>query len=210
MDPLLPIEPGLQTLRDIRDLPSFPWWPPAVGWWLVALGLIALGALIWRWRLPLSLSVPLPGITLGTWRWEAAHALRALRRRLGRGDDPKALSGELSELMRRIAMARFGRPDCAGLVGMDWLQWLAAHDPRGFAWDQRGQLLIQAPYAPPAAVEHGEGLRALQDLIAAAWGWVEGEDPNAWIKSGKRNLTPVKTGAGVPTQTPDGREQADV
>ncbi|QIK37522.1 DUF4381 domain-containing protein [Caldichromatium japonicum] len=173
MDPLLPLEPTLQALRDIRDLPPLPWWPPALGWWLLAAGLIALGLLIWRWRSILSLSLPLPGITLGTWRWEAAQVLRDLRRRLARGDDPKALAGELSELMRCIAMARFGRPACAGLTGRDWLSWLAEHDPNGFSWEERGQILIQAPYAPPGRVETEQAVAALQALIAAAWGWVE-------------------------------------
>lgn len=208
MDPLLPIEPSLQALRDIRDLPPFPWWPPAFGWWLLALGLIALGALIWRWRLPLSLAIPLPGITLGTWRWEAAQVLRDLRRRLTHGDDPKALAGELSELMRRIAMARFGRPACAGLTGNDWLSWLAKHDPNGFAWDERGRILIDAPYAPPAWIKTDQAAADLQVLIAAAWGWVEtGTRGKGAARSA--GILPA-TSAAETAALPGTRDQADV
>lgn len=208
MDPLLPIEPSLQALRDIRDLPPFPWWPPALGWWLLAAGLGALGLFIWRWRLTLSLSVPLPGITLGTWRWEAAQALRDLRRRLAHGDDPKALAGELSELMRRIAMARFGRPACAGLTGKEWLSWLAKHDPNGFAWEERGRVLIDAPYAPPAWIKTGQVAADLQALIAAAWGWVE-TDARGKRAAGSAAVSAADATGKMPA-LPGTRDQADV
>ena len=55
---------------------------------------------------------------------------------------------ELSELLKRIAMARHGRVACAGLQGQAWLDWLSAQDPNGFDWRQHGQPLIHAPYAP--------------------------------------------------------------
>ncbi|QGU33052.1 DUF4381 domain-containing protein [Thermochromatium tepidum] len=179
-DPFLtPIEPPIPALRDIHDLPPLPWWPPAPGWWLLALALCALGYALWRWRVPLSLRVPIPGITLGTWRWEAAQALRDLHRRARAGQDTKTLAGELSELMRRIAMARLGRSACAGLTGTDWLAWLAANDPNGFPWHERGQALVVAPYAPP-----GIQVPELQALIAAAAGWVSTGDP----KRGARHV----------------------
>ena len=174
-----PIEPPLQALRDIRDIPPIPWWPPAPGWWLLALACGLLGYALWRWRAPLSLRVPIPGVTLGTWRWDAAKALRDLSRRARTGQDVKTLAGELSELLRRIAMARLGRPACAGLTGTDWLDWLAAHDPNGFPWHERGQMLLVAPYAPP-----GAGAADLRALIEAAEGWVSAGDP----KRGARDV----------------------
>ncbi|MBK1723633.1 DUF4381 domain-containing protein [Thiocystis violacea] len=166
-----------QPLRDIRDIPPIPWWPPAPGWWLILGGLVLIGYAIWRWRVPLSLRVPIPGITLGTWRWDAAAALRDLRRRIRAGQDPKATAGELSELLRRIAMARLGRPACAGLTGRDWLDWLSAHDPNGFSWSERGTPLLVAPYAPPGAFRED-----LMALITAAEGWVSAREPKqrAW------------------------------
>lgn len=174
MDPVFTPLQHVQPLRDIRDIAPIPWWPPAPGWWLILGALILIGLALWRWRAPLSLRVPIPGITLGTWRWDAAAALRDLERRARAGQDTKTTAGELSELLRRIAMARLGRPACAGLTGRDWLAWLSTHDPDGFPWHARGQALLVAPYAPPDSV-HDD----LMVLIAAAKGWVSAPEPRA-------------------------------
>ena len=88
-------------------------------------------------------------LRIGSWRWDAARQLRALRQRAAT-QDPKLTAGDLSELLRRVAMARLGRDACAGLAGEDWLAWLADQDPRGFDWRSKGRLLLDAPYAPPA------------------------------------------------------------
>jgi len=192
MDPIFTPVQSLQQLRDIRDMPPVSWWPPAPGWWLVALACLVLGYLIWRWRMPLSLRVPIPGITLGTWRWDAASALRDLRRRLRDGADAKVVAGDLSELLRRIAMARLGRPACAGLTGEDWLGWLAEQDPNGFPWRERGRSLLVAPYAPSGAMAAG-----LEELIDAADGWVSAPKPKSG--SGRRLRLPGRRRAVSPT-----------
>ncbi|WP_295587194.1 DUF4381 domain-containing protein [uncultured Lamprocystis sp.] len=160
--------PALDRLRDIHGIAGVPWWPPAPGWWLLLGAGLLLGLAAWRWRTLLTLRLPIPGITLGTWRWAAAAALRGLRRRVRGGADAKAALGELSELLRRIAMARLGRPACAGLTGETWLAWLAAHDPAGFPWTEHGRLLLAAPYAPSVQA----GPTQLLTLIDAVYAWV--------------------------------------
>jgi Domain of unknown function (DUF4381) len=171
MQPVM--QPALDQLRDIQGIGSVPWWPLATGWWLLMAALVVVAFALYHWRFILRLRVPIPGITLGTWRWDAAAALRSLRRRAHEGQDPKQTVGELSELLRRIAMARWGRESCAGLNGETWLAWLAVKDPTGFPWEQRGRLLITAPYAPPGAL----GERDLLALIDAAFAWVSAPDP---------------------------------
>ncbi|WP_082674474.1 DUF4381 domain-containing protein [Thiohalocapsa sp. ML1] len=161
-------------LRDIHIHMGHPWWPPAPGWWIVLAALVLLGFLLWRYDPRWRLYVPLPVITLGTWRWEAAQGLRALRRRLVR-EPVKPAAAELSELLRRIAMARHGRAACAGLHGEAWLAWLTANDPRGFDWTANARALLIAPYAQPAAANtERESIRALVD---AAMEWVAAPDP---------------------------------
>lgn len=141
--------PGVEQLRDIHGIQGAPWWPPGPGWWLLALALLALIFLGWRYRAKLRLAIPpIPFLPVGGWRWDAARQLRDLRRR-AEGQDGKQTAAELSELLRRIAMARCGRDTCAGLTGEDWLAWLRSNDPQGFDWSQQGRALLEIPYAPP-------------------------------------------------------------
>lgn len=166
------MQPGLDQLRDIRGIDGVPWWPLAEGWWLLLGAALLLGFALYHWRTILRLRVPIPGVTLGTWRWDAAAALRDLRRRARSGQDVKTTVGELSELLRRIAMARLGRDACAGLTGEDWLAWLAANDPAGFHWKENGNLLKTAPYAPPGT----GGGPELEAMIDAAYAWITAPD----------------------------------
>lgn len=165
-------EPVQPVLRDIHGIGGVPWWPPGPGWWLGAAVLVLVALVVWRRgaldRLRLMLPV-LPVRGSGRWRAAAAAALRRLRGRVRAGDDPQACLGDLSELLRRIAMARLGRPACAGLTGDSWLAWLAAEDPQGFPWGERGRVLLTAPYAPPGRVPAAD----LRDLIEAALVWVQ-------------------------------------
>ena len=171
------MQPGLGPLRDIRGIEGVPWWPLGDGWWMLLGALVLVGLAAWHWRLVLRLRVPIPFITLGSWRWDAASALRDLRRRARAGQDAKTTAGELSELLRRIAMARLGRSACAGLVGKEWLGLLADKDPKGFAWRERGRTLLEAPYAPPARAGGPVQADPLLELIDSAYAWVSAPEP---------------------------------
>jgi hypothetical protein len=167
------MHPSVEQLRDIQGIHGVPWWPPGPGWWLLAAAVLALTFLAWRFRPQLRLRIPpLPFVTVGSWRWDAARHLRDLRKRAGT-QDGKQTAGELSELLRRIAMARLGRDVCAGLTSEDWLAWLGGNDPKGFDWPRQGRLLLEVPYAPPGDLRRSQELLT---LIDAAYDWVEAED----------------------------------
>ncbi len=163
------MSPGLDQLRDIRGLDPLPWWPLAPGWWFVLAGILFLILVLYFAREWWSRR---PG---GDWRRDAGRQIRALRERLAWAD-ARTLAGELSELLRRIAIARVGRRGCAGLVNEEWLAWLEAHDPTGFGWRSEGQILIQLPYAPPGDRSSAAGL---QRLVDAAEEWIRREDESA-------------------------------
>ena len=161
------IETGIPVLRDIHGLDAVPWWPVAPGWWLLA-GLLALLLVAAAGRYWLLYHGPWVG-----WRGDARRQLRALKKALS-VEDPRAVAGRLSELLRRIAMAHSGRREAAGLTGDNWLQWLATQDNSGFNWEKRGQLLLTAPYMPPTlAVARAE----LSALIVAARRWIDAATP---------------------------------
>lgn len=152
-------------LHDIHELDPVGIWPLATGWWLVLAGMALLILLfigLRRWRPDWQRYLPRYG-----WSRDAARELNALRDRVGHGD-VKMLAARLSELLRRIAIARCGRERCAGLHGESWLDWLADHDPDGFDWRARGRLLLDLPYAPPG---HSAQQPELHQLIDAALVW---------------------------------------
>ncbi|MEI6415007.1 MAG: DUF4381 domain-containing protein [Pseudomonadota bacterium] len=155
----------LPPIRDIRGLDPVSWWPPGIGWWLLGLTILLLvGVMAWlAWRY-------LPAFN--HWRRDARIQLVALRRHAP-SQPPKKTASELSELLRRIAMARLGRAACASLTGMAWLAWLERHDPQGFAWTGRGLVLLNLPYAPPEQEGHVADLLA---LIDATQTWIRESD----------------------------------
>lgn len=159
------MDASMPFLRDIHGLDPIGWWPPAMGWWMVAISAIALAtAGVWLWR-----TAP---YQFEGWRWDARQRLKRLRRQV-ETEQPKAIAGELSELLRRIAIARCGRHVCAGLTGPAWLDWLAENDPAGYDWRKQGQVLLNLPYAPPNSLESKEILIELTD---AALAWVITKD----------------------------------
>jgi hypothetical protein len=155
----------MDPLRDIRGLDPAPWWPPAPGWWLLLMGVLLLALLV-VWLLRRRRLYP-----LGRWQHDARRHLLALRRRMKR-EPAKQVAGELSELLRRIAIARCGRERTAALTGEMWLDWLQSNDTTGFPWREKGRLLLELPYAPP---DHSADKAILSQLIEAALHWVSEE-----------------------------------
>ena len=165
---MMPEETLSDALRDIHGLDAIPWWPLATGWWYV-IGFILLCALVIAASYWLMRYAPWLG-----WRRDAHRQLRALKKALPR-EDPREVAGRLSELLRRIAMARSGRRTAAGLTGENWLHWLAERDSSNFDWERRGGVLLQAPYMPPEmAVERAE----VAALIRAARRWIDATQPS--------------------------------
>lgn len=154
----------VSQLRDIHGLDSIPWWPLAPGWWLLAA--LAIAAIL----LLVSLVRNMLRYPAGSWRRPAWKQLRNLKQRADRLP-AQQLASELSELLRRIAIARLGREHAAGLTGKRWLAWLQEHDPAGFDWSHHGQPLLTLPYAPAQASQPGG--KQLLPLIDAAFVWVD-------------------------------------
>lgn len=157
--------PELVTqLRDIKGLDVIPAWPPAMGWWLLAALIIVLVVLL------ILLIKNLRRFPVGSWRRDARNQLRTLKRQAS-GMTVNQLASDLSELLRRIAIAQFGRDQAASLNGEDWLAWLHKHDPAGFDWTSHGKLLLTLPYTPSGL--HEAGKQQLYPLIDAALAWTD-------------------------------------
>ena len=157
---------ALERLRDIHELDTVSWWPPAIGWWLLAGAIISI---LW---LSIWLLKNLRAYPPGTWHRDARNQLLALKK-LSRSMSAEHSLRELSELLRRIAVTRLGREVAAGLSGEQWLIWLEQHDPQHFPWSKKGQALTTVPYSPPGHCQ--VDTEQVRQLIQAALIWARRE-----------------------------------
>ncbi len=155
------MNPLLEHLQDIEGLDAISAWPLAIGWW-VALGMGILMASALAYFIARKLAF------MRSWRNDTFQRLALLEKNLSEAT-AREIAIELSEYLRRIALRRFPRNECAGLTGEAWLTWLAERDPKKFDWEKKGTLLIELPYAPanrPLSTSH------IRDLIQAVRSWV--------------------------------------
>lgn len=133
----------LAELRDIHLPPPIETWPPALGWWLLALLILAgicfgLKYLYSRWQ-------------KNAYRREAKQQLHQLYE-ANQSDQQSFLLG-FNALLKRVALTTFPREDVAHLTGEGWVSFL---DQTGNTHEFTmgpGQVLIDGQYAPISAVD---------------------------------------------------------
>lgn len=107
-------------------------WPLAPGWWGLAAVVIVLGiGALWWWRNPR--------------RRRRRAALRELRRIRANELDLQASARAIERLLRRYAMAMFGRERVARLTGEAWLTFLGAEGGAPLA-GEAGRCLLNAAF----------------------------------------------------------------
>ncbi|WP_058556130.1 DUF4381 domain-containing protein [Thiohalocapsa sp. ML1] len=151
----------LAGLRDYHLPEPLHWWPPAPGWWLVAL-LAGVGLALWwrrqrrRRQRTAASALALAELAQLRSRWQAD------------GNDLAFLRG-LSALLRRYVLARYPADAAAGLTGAAWIDYLrrkCADAPAALREGLAGNLgeaLTESAYRPAAAVDAA----ALADAAAA-------------------------------------------
>jgi hypothetical protein len=112
--------------------PAAPgWWPLAPGWWvLVILIVAALSFALYWWRRPVARR-----------RRFARNELRRLRERTL---EPAVAARAIQSLLRRYALAMFGRDVTARLSGEDWLNFLINSGGEAFVGHSGRALLVAA------------------------------------------------------------------
>ncbi len=150
------MSPLINELHDIEGIDTISLFPLPIGWWVViALSLLSLFFL--RKRLKF----------LRSWKRDTLIKLKELEENLSLTTSKETLQ-LLSEYVRRIALKRFPRKECAGLTGKAWLKWLNEHDPKQFDWLGKAELLLNAPYAPKQEIPTAD----IKELIQAIRYWV--------------------------------------
>lgn len=120
-------------LRDIR-IPAEPsWWPPAPGWWVLSMLLVALLAwAVWRGR--------------RAWlhRQRRLRIQRQLDAELTAASTPEDRLRRAAEFLRRWVLAEDA--SVAMLRGEAWLAYLDGKDPARPFTQGAGRLLLDGPY----------------------------------------------------------------
>lgn len=138
----------LEQLANDRAPPPLGWWPIAPGWWaLMALFLLSLVLLTWLRKHRRQPSVK---------RWQRA-ALRELAQlqalaRQATSDDASIARG-VQRLLRRYAIARYGREAVAALSGDAWVAFVIRRGGSDWSHDS-GRALLRCAYGSKAT-RHG-------------------------------------------------------
>lgn len=134
----------LQRLRDIH-VPAEPsWWPPAPGWWLVAL-LVAAAAVWLAWH------------AYSTYRRrrpvrQAQRLYENLYQRYRQGEmSRRAYLHETNELIKRVLIHGLGEHRARRASGESWLALLDAHLQTAEFSSGPGRALGNSRFRPPSA-----------------------------------------------------------
>ena len=146
----------LAQLRDIHLPQAITWWPPAPGWWLIAVLCLLLVAAIsgYFYR----------RYQRNSFRRQALQLLQGHFLDWQQSGDTSLYMQQVNTVLKRTALLRFPDSNVAALSGPQWMVFLDRHSPQSSPGFSNGPL-TQGPYAPPAAEQDVEALQRL----ALAW-----------------------------------------
>jgi len=150
--------PPTLDLRDIHSAPPPEFWPPAPGWWVLGVLVVAL----------LTLTI--------VWLVRRYRRYRQQQRVLAELEQLKTLDTQqqvaefttaVSTLLRRVALMCYARQRVAPLSGVEWLNFLDETGGGGEFSTGAGQVLAYGPYTP-----HTQDVSA-DRLLALAQNWIK-------------------------------------
>lgn len=142
----------LSQLRDIQGAPEASFWPPAPGWWLLAIGVFAL--LFWGLRVLRRRALARRR------RLDLVHRLGRLRQDHDPDREPQAWLAGVNRLLKVTAMRAFPDQAPGVLTGPEWVAFLGGDsDPEIFS------ALAAGPYEPHPRFDSSA-------LERAAEGWL--------------------------------------
>ena len=152
------MNPSELPIKDIHLPDSINWWPPAIGWWILAFLIpISIAFLVWLYK----------RITRKTAVKAAKKYLEAIKQDTTRDEFQKLC--DLSVLVRRTAISHYPRSETACLTGNQWLEFLEKPMNDNRFTKGAGQLLLDAPYrkSGPKDLKISELIHLCEDWLKA-------------------------------------------
>ncbi len=165
------MDPGnLQNLHDIISPQPVAWLPPAPGWYALGFSLFLLCSwfavqkyLAWK---------------RNHYRREALKELGELEKQLADRAQYQHILRQLPELVKRTAIAAYGRSRVASLTGNDWLVFLDKTAATHLFTKGNGRLLQDCLYQPSSqlATVSNEQVAELQKAVTY---WIRKHQPHS-------------------------------
>ena len=129
----------LSQLRDIHTAAPVGWWPPAPGWWVLALLLLVL--LGWLGRRVLA------RYRVHQRRKQMLGWVDHLNANIDPQRDPQAYLSTLNRIFKLVALRAFPDQHCAVLSGQEWVDFLIEKTKKTESAETLG-VLATGPYDP--------------------------------------------------------------
>jgi hypothetical protein len=160
--------PDLTDLNNLHDIVApkpVSWLPPAPGWYALALTLLLV--LLWvmvAWYRRRQRNA---------YRRQAADELARIETALAGEKAKSLLLPRLPELLKRAAIAAYGRGEVASLCGEPWLDFLDHRIGKPLFSGANGKLLLNCSYGSAALLDN-VSLEQAQNLCRAIHIWLVG------------------------------------
>lgn len=164
---------SLQNLHDIISPHVVAWLPPAPGWYALGLSIFLLCSwfsvhkyMLWK---------------RNKYRREALIELAVIQKQLADGAGYQQFLPQLAELVKRTAIAAYGRNLVASLTGNDWRGFLDTTGATHLFTTGDGRLLQDCSYQPAARLANFSD-EQVAGLQKAVFYWIQKHHPKTQNK----------------------------
>ncbi|MCR9104891.1 MAG: DUF4381 domain-containing protein [Gammaproteobacteria bacterium] len=148
----------LAALQPLREPAALHWWPPAPGWWLLALLVLGLLALLVyriasRWR-------------ASRYRRQGLQQLEEHRAAYDEHGDPTRFVAQINAVLKSVALCAYPRGDVSRQHGATWIEFLNTQLPHN-ANDHRFP-----PHCFEGVYQREAGAQDTAQLLRCARYWI--------------------------------------